>query len=755
LRDAAGNTSVAITDDIYLLSDGSAPNVSSVVIRDAGTGVDNATFTGDQTVTLVISYTETGTGIDKAIVTDNATIANNIVAGTWTSTDNLTGSSGYSLLTSSNFTDNGTAVVANGTINTDTQGSKDLWAFLVDGGGNLSTDNRSDAIFYDNASPEITISLTGSVDNLTAGIDNTTYTGSLNLSILLDYNDNLTVQYYISESDLSSTTISTNQYTDDMNSAIDGGMLGISTSGIDNATAFNDNLTNSFWSILDNKTGDNASTYVVGESYNKDNQTISFTLSSGDGLRTVYAWAKDAANNISLVASDNITVDTTGPVQYGSLNIVDNATAPTQNLSVTTSTAVQIDNTSVLFSDGGIGVHRLFFTDNSSKTPTAGEFDRVPNGSLSDLTFTFTMDNGSGSLASGDYMTLYAWAIDNMSNISSAVSTTFQLDNESPADSSGVLVVNNSSGVYNADNQTFYISGAITLSFDNASGALATDTSLIYYAVIDNTSTPSTATFNDLDRLSLTLADNATVYVWAMDALQQTSAASLDNLSIVLDNVSPADSSGVLIVNNGSGVYTTDNQTFYISGDTTLSFDNASGTLATDTIPISYAVTDGTSAPSTSAFNDLNNLSLAVTDNATVYVWAMDALQNVSAANLDNLSIVLDNLAPSTAIIDLYNPSDNTTDNITAGNTVKVGISAGDSLAGVTAWYVTDNSTTPTTSSNWTNFSSAGTNISENVIITFDNSSIADNGTVVIYAWVMDGVGNISAVDSDNITYYH
>jgi len=74
----------------------------------------------------------------------------------------------------------------------------------------------------------------------------------------------------------------------------------------------------------------------------------------------------------------------------------------------------------------------------------------------------------------------------------------------------------------------------------------------------------------------------------------------------------------------------------------------------------------------------------------------------------------------------------------------------------VTAWYVTDNSTTPTTSSNWTNFSSAGNNyISEKVTITFDNSSIADNGTVVIYAWVMDGVGNISAVDSDNITYYH
>ncbi|MCD8567157.1 MAG: Ig-like domain-containing protein [Geovibrio sp.] len=40
---------------------------------------------------------------------------------------------------------------------------------------------------------------------------------------------------------------------------------------------------------------------------------ISFTLSSGDGTKTVYAWLKDEAENISSAASDTIVLDTTAP----------------------------------------------------------------------------------------------------------------------------------------------------------------------------------------------------------------------------------------------------------------------------------------------------------------------------------------------------------------------------------------------------------------------------------------------------------
>lgn len=40
---------------------------------------------------------------------------------------------------------------------------------------------------------------------------------------------------------------------------------------------------------------------------------VSFTLSSGDGTKTVYAWLKDEAENISSAASDTIVLDTTAP----------------------------------------------------------------------------------------------------------------------------------------------------------------------------------------------------------------------------------------------------------------------------------------------------------------------------------------------------------------------------------------------------------------------------------------------------------
>jgi len=42
---------------------------------------------------------------------------------------------------------------------------------------------------------------------------------------------------------------------------------------------------------------------------------IAFTLSAGDGIKTVYAWFRDAAGNISTVVSDTIVLDTIAPAQ--------------------------------------------------------------------------------------------------------------------------------------------------------------------------------------------------------------------------------------------------------------------------------------------------------------------------------------------------------------------------------------------------------------------------------------------------------
>jgi len=43
------------------------------------------------------------------------------------------------------------------------------------------------------------------------------------------------------------------------------------------------------------------------------NANVPFTLPAGDGTKTVYAWYKDAAGNVSPTASDTILLDQTAP----------------------------------------------------------------------------------------------------------------------------------------------------------------------------------------------------------------------------------------------------------------------------------------------------------------------------------------------------------------------------------------------------------------------------------------------------------
>src|SRR2546427_9257649 len=43
------------------------------------------------------------------------------------------------------------------------------------------------------------------------------------------------------------------------------------------------------------------------------NGSLAYTLTSGDGSKTVYAWYKDAANNVSATTSASIILDQTVP----------------------------------------------------------------------------------------------------------------------------------------------------------------------------------------------------------------------------------------------------------------------------------------------------------------------------------------------------------------------------------------------------------------------------------------------------------
>jgi len=78
-------------------------------------------------------------------------------------------------------------------------------------------------------------------------------------------------------------------------------------------------------------------------SYNTD---VSYTLSSGDGNKTVYVWYKDEAGNVSDNASDSITLDTTVPIVT--------IASPTSNATYTTTNSTISLRGSALDSTSGI-----------------------------------------------------------------------------------------------------------------------------------------------------------------------------------------------------------------------------------------------------------------------------------------------------------------------------------------------------------------------------------------------------------------
>ena len=135
----------------------------------------------------------------------------------------------------------------------------------------------------------------------------------------------------------------------------------------------------SFWSILDNETNDNVSSYTSNNySATADTSNISYTLTQG-GTTTLNIWVKDAAGNIASKYSESIVLDNESPTASGALSF----TGASISGSRTSSATVTLDNSTVLFGDGdGVGVYRLYFTDNSSAAPTdnnSSTWNRIPN----------------------------------------------------------------------------------------------------------------------------------------------------------------------------------------------------------------------------------------------------------------------------------------------------------------------------------------------------------------------------------------
>ena len=145
----------------------------------------------------------------------------------------------------------------------------------------------------------------------------------------------------------------------------------------------------------------------------------SYTLSSGDGEKSVYVKFKDAAGNESDVESDSISLDQTPPT--ASTITINDGDEYTNSTSVNITTLEGSDATS------GIGYYYLSENDTLPSDPTWVEVTDPASDDFSLTTATYTLSSGDGS------KTIYAWFKDQAGNISDADDET--TENEGISDS--------------------------------------------------------------------------------------------------------------------------------------------------------------------------------------------------------------------------------------------------------------------------------------------------------------------------------
>ena len=280
--------------------------------------------------------------------------------------------------------------------------------------------------------------------------------------------------------------------------------------------------------------------------------------------------------------------------------------------------------------------------------------------------------------------------------------------------------------------------------------------SLKRYAVTQSSTLPATSSseWTDISEgksYSTTLSKsigsdegNYTYYGWSQDKAENYSTAA--SASIIYDVTAPTNPS----ISINSGATSTTNT--HVSLTLTAS-DSTSGVS-------SYFVSESSTTPSStsSGWVSINNKS-SITESAsysltavttvgthqkTVYAWFKDEAGNISSVVSDSINlIVYDTTPPSAPSLSINSGSSTTT-----SSSVTLSISASDDI-GVTGYYLSQSSSTPSSSaSGWTAVSSS-TYFSASVSYTLSGG----NGTNTVYVWFKDAAGNVSSSASDTIIY--
>ena len=466
--------------------------------------------------------------------------------------------------------------------------------------------------------------------------------------------------------------------------------------------------------------------------------TANFTMSSGEGTKTVYAWFRDFAGNISVANNDTIILDQTAPTGSVSINSGDQST---------TSSSVTL----TLTATDGIGVTG-YYVSNSSSTPT------ISTSGWTSISST-TSFSGSASLTlSSSCGTSYAyvWFRDTAGNVSSRYSDSITLDTSclySFEDGSIPSEFSTSSPSWSISSSSAY-SGNYSIRSGSGSNSscieitkVGSGTVSFYYKVQSdsyydylyfyvNDSRQASLNASSWTKYSKYLSSGGTLkWCFNDDYYDDREYAFLDYISIPSrDTNSP---SGSVSINSGDS-YT---DSYYVTLSISATDDEGvtgyyASTSSSTPSGSDYGWTSITSTTSYSGSKSYFYLGSSQ-GTRTVYVWFKDAAGNVSSPYSD--SITYDSFSPSGSIT--INNESNYTRYTTS---ISVTISATDSV-GVTGYYVSTSSSSPSASaSGWTAVSST-----TSYSITGSMSITSSYGNRYVYAWFKDAAGNVSSSSND------
>ena len=342
--------------------------------------------------------------------------------------------------------------------------------------------------------------------------------------------------------------------------------------------------------------------------------TVAGTLSQGVAtLKTLYAWAKDAAGNVSLSQSAQVTItlpDTIAPT-VTAFTIPGTSTT----LTVPVSTFTATDNLAVTG----------FLVTESATAPLVTDAGWSATAPASYL-ITSTVPQGVATST-----TLYAWAKDAAGNVSlsKSASVVVTIADAFPPVLTAFTVPATSTS------QTVTISSLTATDNVGVTGYLVTESATAPLASAAGWSASAPTSYTVAGTIPQAVPTGKTLYAWAKDAAGNVSTSLSQVVTITLpDTVAPVVTAFTIPASSST-------QTVSISNFSATDNVAVTGYLVTESATPPAPGAAGWSASAPSSYTVAGSIPQGVATSKTLYAWAKDAAGNVSAVLSKTVVITL------------------------------------------------------------------------------------------------------------------